>query len=50
MVLYHVVIWVLIGLMVMTATGLTTYDEVKILFYIAIIVSGLTLYEPRIIA
>lgn len=41
MVLYHVIIWGLIGLTAMTAAGLTTYDEVKIFFYIAIIVSGL---------
>lgn len=40
-VLYHVVIWVLIVSIAITATGVKTYDQIKIIQWITIIVGGL---------
>lgn len=41
MVLYHVVIWVLIVLIAITATGVTTHDKVKIIYSLTLIISAL---------
>lgn len=40
-VFYHVVIWALIALMAVTESGVAKYDNVKIIFYVTIIVAGL---------